>query len=393
MENMTGRQRLLATLAGEKTDRAPVWLRDQFQYGGRFPLRTEKTLDVCMLDPFADGWVNQDPHMQRIWDKQREIGPDIIKEFVVPGKVCNRLLCTPPSQFVLVSDTYVGDQHVTCYELETPKGPLRTTTVCKQNVSTMWQEKYLVEDEVDIEKIMSVPFAVEPIDRTVYDAERQLLGEDGIMMMQIDTPFIAVSGLMDFGKFLLLCGMNQELLRKLCDVAFERIYQVVERLLQAGMGDLFRLNGSEQATPPMNSPQVYKDFVYPYEKELAALIHKYGKFVSVHSHGRVSRNLPLMVDAGIDMVDPIEPMPAGDISFQDARKLTDKRIVLAGNLQFSELEVRDTDYVNRMVAQIFADGHDKIVLTPTASPITFMSERLRDNYLAMLTCVQKYGMA
>jgi len=255
----------------------------------------------------------------------------------------------------------------------------------------MWQEKYLVESEEDLEKIMSVPFELEPIDRAQYDTESGLLGDDGVMMMQIDTPLITVSGLMDFQEFLILCGSDPELLRTLCDMAFDRVYQVVERLLAQGMGDLFRLNGSEQATPPMNSPHIYEQFVYPYEKRLAELIHSHGKLVNVHSHGKVSQNLPLMVSAGIDMVDPIEPPPAGDISFQDARRLTKKEIVLAGNLQFSEMEVQGTDYIEETVKDIFADGPDRIVLATTASPITFMSDHLRDSFLAVLEFGAKYG--
>jgi len=309
---MNGRERILNTLTGKPVDRAPIWLRDQFNYGGRFPFRTERTLDVCLLDPFADQWVDQDKNMQMVWRKQREIGPDIIKEFIVPGKVCNRLLCTPPSRFRLVHDAHAGNRHRQTYELDTPKGKLTTTTVCEANISTMWQEKYLVESEEDLEKIMSVPFELEPINRVQYDTESGLLGDDGVMMMQIDTPLITVSGLMDFQEFLILCGSDPELLRTLCDMAFERVDQVVERLLAQGMGDLFRLNGSEQATPPMNSPHIYEQFVYPYEKRLAELIHSHGKLVNVHSHGKVSQNLPLMVSAGIDMVDPIEPPPAGD---------------------------------------------------------------------------------
>lgn len=388
---MTGRERLLAVLARKPVDRAPIWLRDQFNYGGRFPLRREPTFDVCMLDPFADGWVERDPAMQEIRSLQQELGPDIIKEFVVPGKVCNRLLCTQPSRIRLIEESYAAGKHRTTYALDTPRGTLTTTTVCEKNVSTMWQEKYLVEDEMDLEKLLSVPFELDPIEKNQYDRERELLADDGIMMMQIDTPMITVSGLMKFEDFLMMQAEDPERMKQLCDLAFERVYAVVEQLLRQGMGDLFRLNGSEQATPPMNSPKVYEQLVYPYEKKLAALIHSYGKFVAVHSHGKVSHSLPLMVDAGIDMVDPIEAPPAGDIGFLQARALTEKKIVLAGNLQFSEMEYRGTDYVQACVREIFSDGSDRIVLNATASPITFMQEQLKQNYLAMLRYGVQYG--
>jgi len=278
------------------------------------------------------------------------------------------------------------------YEVYTPKGILTTVTACEKDVSTMWNVKYLVESQDDIAKLLSIPYKLESIDDTIYRQEDAILGDRGVLMMQIDTPIITVSGLMRFEEFLVMCLEDQLLLRDLCDIAFDRIMKIVEKCLEQGMGTIFRLNGSEQTTPPMNSPDIYEKFVYPYEKKLIEKIHEYHKFAAVHSHGKISRNLPLMLDMGLDMLDPIEPPPAGDLDFEEAQKISESKITLAGNVQFSELETADPSTIDMQV-RLLLEGKrkDHVILNATASPITFVSDRLRDNYIAMVDAGIRYG--
>lgn len=388
---MNSKERIIKTIKGEKTDRAPIWLRDQFNFGGKFELRNELVLDVLLLDEYADGWVNIDPNMRAVKEHYKRVGGDIIREFVVPGKVCNRLLCTPPSKITLVDEKFEKEDKISYFEIDTPKGKLKTVTKCTRNVSTMWNIKYLVEGEDDIEKLLSIPFELDDIDDTIYKKELNILGDDGIIMMQIDTPLITVSGLMEFEDFLIMCISDQAKLRELCDIAFERIMIIVETCLLKDMAVLYRINGSEQATPPMNSPEIYEKFVFPYEKMLVEKIHEYNKFAAVHSHGKVSKNLPLMIDMGLDVLDPIEPPPAGDLTFSDAVELSQNKITLAGNIDFSDLEHLAPEQIEEKVKEIFACNSDRIILNATAAPITFMSDQLRDNYITMIDAGIKWG--
>lgn len=388
---MTGRQRLIATLKGEKTDRVPIWLRDQFNYGGDFALREEKMLDVLLLDEFTDGWVQSDANLKAIRHHHRDVGGEIIREFILPGKVCNRLLCTPPSRINLIETRITGTRKECHFAIDTPKGRLTTVTACEKNISTMWNDKYLVEDPDDIEKLLSIPYEQEYIEDSIYREEETILGDRGIMMLQIDTPIITVSGLMKFEDFLIMCVADRGLLRELCDIAFERILGIVETCLKRNTGTLFRLNGSEQTTPPMNSPDVYELFVYPYEKKIIQKIHEYGKFAAVHSHGRIRANLPFMTGMALDMLDPIEPPPAGDLTFAEAKELSGSKITLAGNIQFSDLEYASPETIAGNVREILEGGKDHVILNATASPITFVSDRLRDNFIAMIDAGIEYG--
>lgn len=389
---MISKERIIKTLKGEPVDRVPIWLRDQFNLGGDFKLRNEKMIDILLLDEFADGWVNKDSNLSAIRDYYKSVGGDIIRECVVPGKVCNRILCTPPSRISLIDTKYEDNKKLCYFEIDTPRGKLTTTTACEKDMSTMWTVKHVIEDDNDFDKLLSIPYELEDIDPSVCMEESMVLGDRGVMMMQIDTPLITVSGLMDFQDFLIMCGTDKERLRELCDIAFERISKVVKSCLDKDMATLYRLNGSEQATPPMNSPKIYEEFVYPYEKKLIELIHSYDKFAAVHSHGKISKNLPLMRQMKLDMLDPIEAPPSGDLTFKEAKAISDGQITLAGNIQFSDMENLEPEEITKQVQELFCDGKkDHIILNVTASPITYVSDKLRDNYIALIEAGIKYG--
>jgi uroporphyrinogen decarboxylase len=387
---LNSRQRIINTLKGEKVDRVPIWLRDQFNL--QDPLRNEMVLDVVMSNEFADGWVLKDNNFKKVIGFYRKSGGDIIKEYIIPGKVCNRLLCTPPSNIRQIGEKIEGKKKVFEFEIHTPKGKLTLVTACEKDVSTMWTIKHLIEDKEDLDKLLSIPFSLDQIDFERFHKDNERLGDNGVMLIQVDTPFIAVSGLMDFQEFLIMCHTDKKLLRELCDIAFERISLILDECLSNEMGPIYRLNGSEQATPPMNSPEIYEEFVYPYEKTLIEKIHKYGCFAAVHSHGKIRRNLPFMVDMKLDMLDPVEAPPSGDVEFHEAKEITGGNITLAGNFQFSDLESLETQEIRNQVKKILtAGGKDHVILNATASPITYMTDKLRDNYIAMIEAGLEYG--
>lgn len=387
---MNSRQRIINTLKGEKVDRVPIWIRDQFNLAA--PFCKEMIVDIVMADEFTDGWVEKDNNFNRFVSFYREAEGDIIKEYIIPGKVCNRLLCTPPSCINPIGEKYDGRIKICEFEIDSPKGKLTLATACEKDISTMWTVKHLVEDKDDLEKLLSIPFSLENINFDKFHSDNRRLGDDGVMLIQVDTPFITVSGLMDFNEFLIMCGADKELLRELCDIAFERISQILEVCLKNGMGPIFRLNGSEQATPPMNSPKIYEEFIYPYERKLIEKIHEYGCFAAVHSHGKIRSNLPYMVDMKLDMLDPVEAPPSGDIEFHEAKEIADGKITLAGNVQFSDLESLNVEEIEGQVKKILRVGRkDHLILNATASPITYMSDKLTDNYIAMVNAGLKYG--
>ena len=61
----------------------------------------------------------------------------------------------------------------------------------------------------------------------------------------------------------------------------------------------------------MISPEMVKEFVIPGAKKLIDLIHSYGVKVIYHSCGSIVRAIPMLIEAGVDAIHPIQALAHG----------------------------------------------------------------------------------
>ncbi|NLO07792.1 MAG: uroporphyrinogen-III decarboxylase-like protein, partial [candidate division WS1 bacterium] len=92
---------------------------------------------------------------------------------------------------------------------------------------------------------------------------------------------------------------------KLADLAYARSERIFEaaggRVIWTWVAEDF---GTQEAL--LMSPAMIREFHYPHIKRLCALAHEYGVFAFHHSDGAVSANIPQMIEAGIDVLDPVQ---------------------------------------------------------------------------------------
>ncbi|MGM0492011.1 MAG: uroporphyrinogen decarboxylase family protein, partial [Armatimonadota bacterium] len=102
---------------------------------------------------------------------------------------------------------------------------------------------------------------------------------------------------------------NPEMLRycmqKLADLAYarsERTFEAAgERVIWTWVAEDF---GTQEGL--LISPAMIREFHYPHIKRLCKLAHDYGVFAFHHSDGAVRDNIPQMIEAGIDVLDPVQ---------------------------------------------------------------------------------------
>ena len=85
--------------------------------------------------------------------------------------------------------------------------------------------------------------------------------------------------------------------------------------------------GIGDAAASLVGPQIYQEFVWPYEKKLVSGIHSFGAQVRLHICGNTRKNLNGMGQLGCDIVDLDSLAPLGD-----ARAQMGPEQVLLGNL-------------------------------------------------------------
>jgi uroporphyrinogen-III decarboxylase len=237
-----------------------------------------------------------------------------------------------------------------------------------------------------------VPFEPDLPDPEPFARERRAYGERGMVELGISTPMVCTSHLMIFHQFLEWCASERVLIIRLIEAACERICVRLEHVLKAGVIDGIWLGGSEQATPPMMSREFYDDLVVPYDGRITELVHRYGALVHVHCHGKVNGVFERMMDLGADMLDPVEPPPDGDIEIGEAKRRARRRMVLMGNIEFRHLEFATRQEIDELVRRALCEqGKAGIMLYPSATPITYMSDQLRDNCIQYIESGLKYG--
>ncbi len=80
------------------------------------------------------------------------------------------------------------------------------------------------------------------------------------------------------------------------------------------------------------SPDDYREFVVPYERELAKAVRAEGGFIYTHTCGAISDRLEMMMDCGINGLECLDPPPLGNVQLDDAIRRTKGRIFIKGNI-------------------------------------------------------------
>ncbi|HTL53576.1 MAG TPA: uroporphyrinogen decarboxylase family protein, partial [Planctomycetota bacterium] len=104
------------------------------------------------------------------------------------------------------------------------------------------------------------------------------------------------------------------------------------------------------------STRMYKNFVQPAERKVLEGIRKPypDVFLYVHTCGAIGDRLDLMVDAGYQGIDTLDPPPLGTVELQEAKKKLNGRCFIKGNMDSvntllaGDLNTVEEDVLNRL---------------------------------------------
>jgi uroporphyrinogen-III decarboxylase len=371
MTTMTGKQRLWAAIRGERVDRAPIWLREGFPIG-RGP---------ADADDFGNGW-QADPLYRELY---QHVDPhvDVIDGWGIGA--CNRLLMVPPKSMEWETEDLGSDCRRRRCIIHTPKGDLVGITETHRGEATTWHVQDPVNSIEDLRKLASVPFEIEVewVDRAIESYHRAIerVGDRGIVRLGLSSPIVTISGCMPFDMFLELSLTERKWFHELCEEITGRNVAYLDELFSRGVEfeSIANLGGSEQCTPPMMRPETYDEYVVPYDGQIIRRLREGGIPTSIHCHGKIRHALEGMVEMGAVATDPVEPPPAGDVTYQEARKIAGDRLTLIGNLEWDELEYAEPDHIRRRVEEILSFGNRRLILGASAGPISRITPRLAEN--------------
>ena len=109
-------------------------------------------------------------------------------------------------------------------------------------------------------------------------------------------------------------ALRKEYARHLIDRIEERMMTFLDRMLTRhsdGIDIVYMADDYCSQLAPLFSPQTFEEFVFPYLSRVAEKVHRHHKKFLLHVCGAVRPLLPLIIEAGADMLEPIQVRAKG----------------------------------------------------------------------------------
>jgi len=371
---VTPRERLLAVLRRETPDTVPIFIRGVSPFGERM------------------NWMGR---FDESYERLRRLVLDETDIFHSVGFDAGIFLSADitAAKRVVNEDADWRDVET---RIETPAGPLTSVTRrSKHNLYEVMPVKFYIESEDDYDRFMALPYApprprVEArMSRT--DAE---VGERGLPVVAIPSVISFCHELLGSAGLGIWSVLHRDRLRRLVDMLSKRLLDYVEYLLQAGAGPVFSYGGPELAVVPLMSPRDFHDFVALPDAPLHALIHSYGCYTWVHCHGKLDKVLEEFLEMGVDILEPVEAPPGGDVTLADAKRRIGEKTILMGNMPYEAIISWPPEAVE---ARVRADceaamGSGGYIMMPAASPFEpILTDEGYEGYRTYIESGRKYG--
>ncbi|HWQ83071.1 MAG TPA: uroporphyrinogen decarboxylase family protein, partial [Anaerolineales bacterium] len=132
-------------------------------------------------------------------------------------------------------------------------------------------------------------------------------------------PFQTACDLRGTENFLMDLTLHPEFAQALLDKVTEAINGLLHLVMQAGgkWFDMIELPGDDYAgnASTIISPRMFRQFIKPCLARLITTIKECNPDIAImlHSDGAITRLMPDIIDLGVDVIHPLEPLPATDI--------------------------------------------------------------------------------
>jgi len=158
-------------------------------------------------------------------------------------------------------------------------------------------------------------------------------------------------------------AVNHAYAERLINTIAERVLALMDRMLAAG-GDgidiVYMADDYCSQRAPLFSPDAFRKFVVPYLTRAVAKAHKHGKKFLLHVCGAVRPLMGMIIDAGVDILEPIQIRAAG-MAPEGLKRDFGKHICFYGGVDLQEVLCKGTpqivsEEVRRLIDTLGAGG-------------------------------------
>jgi uroporphyrinogen decarboxylase len=182
---------------------------------------------------------------------------------------------------------------------------------------------------------------------------------------------------------------HPKLVHELIDKTLSYDLRVTERMVQAGLDVVVFGDDYADKNSPLMSPKHFKEFVFPGLKRAVDNAHRAGAYVVKHTDGNIMPILDMIIESGIDAINPLEPAAGMDIA--RIKHEYGDRVAIIGNIDCGALLCQaSADEVRRVTKEtieVAAPGGGFCL----SSSNSIHSSVKPENYYAMVETLRQYG--
>jgi hypothetical protein len=340
---MTRRERLRAIFEGKTPDRpaVKVWGADPRTAASRPGFEPIRLLAVEKTDLFVGSrsafHIYAGRHAGRVEER--------------------RTVATAAPEWVRIVTTW-----------HTPGGDLREVFQKSTCDRPGYQVEHLLKEPSDISKLLSLPYEPFPFDPEPYRETDACVGDRGLAYLGLDHAMYSLQRLIGSENFALWSLTDDGLLLEAMGVFAGRLLDHVRAAIAAGLGRaVFGWVGPELCIPPLMSPAAFDRYVTAFDRPLIETIHDAGGRVWVHCHGKMRPVIGRFADMGVDVLNPIEPPPMGDLTMGEAFGIVGGRMGLEGGIETHDLMIAPESRVREIVHAVLDDGRGRrLIMCPSS---------------------------
>jgi uroporphyrinogen decarboxylase len=195
--------------------------------------------------------------------------------------------------------------------------------------------------------------------------------------------------LMGFEQLMMAYCTEPELVSQLVEMSVDLNIKLAGEAARHGADFVFTGDDYSSGLAPLMSPATFRKLMYPGLKRVVKGFHDHGLPAIKHTDGNIMPLMDMILDAGFDCLDPIDPL--GGMSIEKMKKDYSHCLALKGNVNCATTLVDGTteDVVHETlnVIRTASAGGGLIV----SSSNSIHSSVKPANYLAMLSTIKAYG--
>ena len=313
-----------------------------------------------------------------------KISPHLIEEFSPGGSEYDFIdaagldaVCCSPSYEKLElidEDTFVDEFHITRHLTGADKYPVAIEHPITDLESFKRYEPPPLDSPIRFRKI---------------EAVMERFGTRKAVVVNLHDLFSFPRDMMGLDRFLMAFILEPELVRRIVGFSVDYNLELAKLVKTRGVEIIGIGDDLADNKGPFVSPAMFRELLFPEFKRVVQGFKKLGFFVIKHSDGNLNPILDMIVDAGIDCIDPVDPL--GGMDMRSIREKYGDRVARKGNVDCVHVLTEATPaQVEEAVRQCISAG------SPGGGHIISSSNSLHagvdpDLYRVMLEAMRKYG--